>query len=90
MSAVTRTSPPTPAGAALSRGVPVPKSQNRRADEKSPNERYEALLLHADGRSHEPPVAVSLSSPDGLARDRDFLLGLPNQLDALAGVGPRF
>ena len=57
---------------------------------QAPNERYEVLLLHADGRSHEPPVALSLSSPDGLARDRDFLLGLPDRLDALAGVGPRF
>jgi hypothetical protein len=49
-----------------------------------PNERYEVLLLHADGRSHEPPVALSLSSPDGLARDRDFLICLPERLDALA------
>ena len=57
---------------------------------QAPNERYEVLLLHADGRLLEPAVALSLSSPDGLVRDRDVLLGLPDRLDALAGAGPRF
>ncbi len=54
---------------------------------QAPNERYEALLLHADGRSHEPPVAFPLSSTGGPALDRDFLRGLPRRLDAIAGGG---
>ena len=62
------------------RGFRAPRADLAQA----PNERYEVLLLHADGRSHEPPVALSLSSPDGLARDRDFLICLPERLDALA------
>ncbi|HEX8928053.1 MAG TPA: J domain-containing protein [Actinomycetota bacterium] len=49
------------------------------------NERYGALVLHSDGRTHEPPVALPSSSPDGLGRDRAFILGLPDRLDALAG-----
>ncbi len=57
---------------------------------QAPNERYEVVVLHADGRLREPPVALSLSSPDGLARDRAFLIGLPSRLDALSGIGPRF
>ncbi len=57
---------------------------------QAPNERYEVLVLHSDGRPHEPPAALSLSRRGGLARDRAFLLGLPNRLDALAGIGPRF
>ncbi len=52
---------------------------------QAPHQRYEALLLHADGRPHEPPVALPLSGAGGLARDRDFLHGLPRRLDALAG-----
>jgi hypothetical protein len=51
---------------------------------QEPNERYEALLLHADRRALEPPVALSLSSPGGLARDRAFLIDLSGYLDSLA------
>jgi hypothetical protein len=51
---------------------------------QAPNERYEVLLLHADRRPLDPPVALSLSSPDGLARDRAFLIDLPGCLDSLA------
>ena len=50
---------------------------------QAPNERYEVLVLHADGWLWEPPVALSLSCPDGLARDRAFLMELPRRLDAL-------
>ena len=52
--------------------------------EQAPNERYGVLVLFSDGRTHEPPVALPLSSPEGLARDRAFVLGLPERLDALA------
>ena len=51
---------------------------------QAPNERYGALVLHADGRPLDPPATLSLSCPDGLARDRDFLIELPGRLDALA------
>jgi hypothetical protein len=51
---------------------------------QAPNERFEMLLLHADGRAHEPPVGFWLSSADGPARDRAFLLGLAGRLDAIA------
>ena len=51
---------------------------------QAPNERYEVLLLHADRRPLDPPIALSLSSPDGLARDRAFLIDLPACLDSLA------
>jgi hypothetical protein len=51
---------------------------------QAPNERFEVLLLHSDRRTHEPPVTLWLSSADGLARDRAFLLGLPGRLDAIA------
>jgi hypothetical protein len=51
---------------------------------QAPNERYGVLVLFSDGRTHEPPVALPSSSPDGLARDRAFILGLPDRLDALA------
>ncbi len=54
---------------------------------QAPNERYEVLVLHSDGRAHAPPAALSLSSPEGLARDRAFILGLPERLDALAAAG---
>jgi hypothetical protein len=54
---------------------------------QAPNERYGALVLHSDGRTHEPPAALPSSSPDGLARDRAFILGLPERLDALAAAG---
>jgi hypothetical protein len=52
---------------------------------QAPHERYEVLVLHSDGRQHEPPVAMALSSTNGLARDRDFLFALPRRLDALRG-----
>ena len=51
---------------------------------QAPNERYEVLLLRADRRPLEPPVALSLSCPDGLARDRAFVIDLPGCLDSLA------
>ena len=51
---------------------------------QAPNERYGVLVLFSDGRTHEPPVALPLSSPEGPARDRAFVLGLPERLDALA------
>lgn len=54
---------------------------------QAPDARYEALVLHSDGRAHEPPVALPLSSPDGPARDRAFLMGLPERLDAIARSG---
>ena len=53
------------------------------------NERYELLLLHADGRQHEPPVELALSCAGGPAHDRALLIGLPDRLDALA-AGRRF
>ena len=56
---------------------------------QAPHERYEVLVLHSDGRQHEPPAALSLSCPGGLARDRAFLIELPGRLDALAGAGRR-
>ena len=56
---------------------------------QAPNERYEVLVLHSDGRRHEPPVALPLSSPNGPARDRAFLFGLPERLDALTRGGAR-
>ena len=56
---------------------------------QSAKERCGVLLLHSDGRQHEPPVELSLSSTGGLARDRAFLIGLPDRLDALA-AGRRF
>ena len=51
---------------------------------QAPNERYEVLVLHADRRPLDPPAALSLSSPDGLARDRAFVIDLPGCLDSLA------
>ena len=54
---------------------------------QAPHERYEALLLHADGRQLEPPVEIALSSAGGLAHDRAFILDLLGRLDALAGRG---
>ena len=54
---------------------------------QAPNERFEALLLHSDGRQLEPPVVLALSIADGLARDRAFVAALPRRLDALAGRG---
>jgi hypothetical protein len=51
---------------------------------QAPNERYEVLVLHADRRHLDPPAALFLSSPDGLARDRAFLMELPGRLDTLA------
>ncbi|MBD0276262.1 MAG: J domain-containing protein [Acetobacteraceae bacterium] len=56
---------------------------------QAPDERYEVLVLHSDGRAHAPPAALSLSSPEGLARDRAFVLGLPERLDALAAAAGR-
>jgi len=54
---------------------------------QAPHERYEALLLHADGRLLEPPVEMAWSSAGGWARDRAFILDLLGRLDALAGRG---
>lgn len=51
---------------------------------QAPEERFEVLLLHADGQAYAPPMPLSLSGADGLARDRAFVLGLPGRLDALA------
>lgn len=51
---------------------------------QAPNQRYEVLLLHADRRLLEPPVALSRSGLDGLALDRAFVIDLPGCLDALA------
>lgn len=51
---------------------------------QAPNERYEVLLLHADRQPLDPPVAMSLSCPGGLARDRAFAIDLPGYLDTLA------
>lgn len=51
---------------------------------QAPNERYEALLLHADGEAFDPPVAFALSSGTGLSCDRAFVFELPGRLDALA------
>ena len=51
------------------------------------NERYEVLVLHSDGRTHRPPPALHLSDLGGLARDRAFILGLPERLDALSAAG---
>jgi hypothetical protein len=51
---------------------------------QAPNERFEMLLLQSDRRTHEPPLALYLSSPGGPALDRAFLLGLPSRLDAIA------
>lgn len=51
---------------------------------QAPNERHEMLVLHSDGRAQEPPVPLLLSSMDGPAHDRAFLMGLPGRLDALA------
>jgi hypothetical protein len=53
---------------------------------QAPDERYEVLVLHSDGQTHRPPPALQLSSPEGLARDRAFVLGLPGRLDALAAA----
>ena len=53
---------------------------------QAPNERFEVLVLHSDGRAHEPPAPLRLSCPDGPARDRAFLFGLPERLDALAAA----
>ena len=54
---------------------------------QAPHERYEALLLHADGRLLDPPVAMAmaLASAGGLAHDRAFLIELAGRLDALGG-----
>ena len=54
---------------------------------QAPGERYGALVLHSDGRAHAPPPRLPSSSPDGLGRDRAFILGLPERLDALAAGG---
>jgi len=51
---------------------------------QAPNERHEVLLIHSDGRPHDPPVPMALSGAGGPAHDRAFLLGLPGRLDALA------
>ena len=48
------------------------------------NERYEVLVLHADGRYLEPPPALFLSEPCGLPQDRTFIMDLPGRLDAIA------
>lgn len=50
---------------------------------QAPDEPYEALLVHADGRPCEPPLALSLSSAGDLARDRVFVAELADRLDAL-------
>src|SRR5215213_8397100 len=42
-----------------------------------PGRRFEALLLHSDGRQLEPPVVLALSNADGLAWDRAFVVTLP-------------
>jgi hypothetical protein len=52
---------------------------------QAPHERYEALLLHADGRLLDPPVAMALASAGGLAHDRAFLIELAGRLDTLGG-----
>jgi hypothetical protein len=51
---------------------------------QAPDERYEVLLLQADREPLAPPVALSLSCPGGLARDRAFAIDLPGYLDSLA------
>ncbi len=52
---------------------------------QAPDQRYEALLIHADKRPCVPPVALPLSGAGGgLARDRAFLMELPGRLDSLA------
>jgi hypothetical protein len=57
---------------------------------QAPDEPWEALLLHADGRPCEPPLALPLSVPGDLARDRLFVAELPDRLDALLGSRRRF
>lgn len=51
---------------------------------QAPDAPHEVLVLHSDGRLHQPPAALPVSSRNGPALDRAFLFGLPDRLDALA------